>query len=80
MQHRLAFGVSSNPTFCVGLRMGIFSKQNILIIACALDNSKVEILAENSNQIWNTIDKLSGHDDWVRGLDFCEVGKLIKIC
>ncbi|KAF7284251.1 hypothetical protein GWI33_022248 [Rhynchophorus ferrugineus] len=74
LQHRLAFGLTTNPTFCVGLRMCIYPKQNNLIIACALDNSKVEILIEKSDNTWNTIDKLSGHDDWVRGLDFCELG------
>ncbi|XP_030766678.1 probable elongator complex protein 2 [Sitophilus oryzae] len=67
LQQRFLFG-SNNPRICVGLRIGIFSDNN-LIISCGLDNSKIELLVEQ-NKTWTVLDRLSGHDDWVIGLDF----------
>lgn len=67
----LFFGSLNNPSLCVGLRMGMLPWSKKLILACALDNSKIELIVENclDNQ-WFTTEKLTGHEDWVRGLDF----------
>ncbi|XP_050302290.1 elongator complex protein 2 [Anthonomus grandis grandis] len=65
------YGKKTNPNYCVGLRLGLFSKENQLVIACALDNWKIEVIIQNtSDEKWIKHTTLFGHEDWVRGLDF----------
>ncbi|CAG9763489.1 unnamed protein product [Ceutorhynchus assimilis] len=70
LRQSFLWGTKSNPSLCVGLRIGILPKENKLIIACALDNSKIQIILQNEENNWIKYTTLSGHEDWVRGLDF----------
>lgn len=41
-----------------------------LLLACATDDDKVQLYGENAPRCFGKVDVLSGHEDWVRGLDF----------
>ncbi|XP_066248219.1 elongator complex protein 2 [Euwallacea similis] len=70
LQQSFLFGHKSNPSFVTGLRLGQISTSRP-IIACAVDNCKIQILIQNhTDSNWIIGATLSGHEDWVRGLDF----------
>lgn len=59
--------------------------KHALIMAVATDDSKVKLYIENSKEIdffyFIEAASLSGHEDWVRGLDFkVDVGKCKNFC
>lgn len=73
-QHSFQFGSKNNPSFCVGVRFGLAPKLGKPVLACALDNSKIHVITWNGTE-WITSQVLTGHEDWVRGLDFAPDGK-----
>lgn len=74
------YGRKDNPNLSVGLRLGEFPTENKLIIACALDNSKIEVIIQTEDdENWIKCKTLNGHEDWVRGLDFTNDGKSFHI-
>ncbi|KAJ8913600.1 hypothetical protein NQ315_013422 [Exocentrus adspersus] len=67
LHQRINFGYS----IAVGLKISFLPNDNQPILACALDNSKIQVYVQTG--IENKFDcgaQLSGHEDWVRGLDF----------
>lgn len=43
-----------------------------LLLAFSTDDDKIHFYGENSNNLFEKVELLSGHEDWVRGLDFIE--------
>ncbi|ERL86558.1 hypothetical protein D910_03965 [Dendroctonus ponderosae] len=60
-------------SLCMGLRLGGSATSPLL--ACALEDSKILLLTETDRQVWIKGSVLSGHEDWVRGLDFALNGQ-----
>ncbi|XP_060527513.1 elongator complex protein 2 isoform X2 [Cylas formicarius] len=63
----LSFG---DYSLCVGLRLFTIPVTNELLMACATDNSKIHIFIQDDLKVFEQTSVLTGHDDWVRGLDF----------
>ncbi|RZB40823.1 elongator complex protein 2 [Asbolus verrucosus] len=55
-------------SICIGVRISFLPSTDTLILACALDNSNIELYVEDDQ--FNLSTTLKGHEDWVRGLDF----------
>ncbi|CAH0555749.1 unnamed protein product [Brassicogethes aeneus] len=63
--HTLNFGYH----VCTAMRLAVIPNTRELILALALDNSKINIYKEHNNEfVLQCV--ITGHDDWVRGLDF----------
>ena len=52
----------------MGVRISRFPHTDGLILACAMDNSKIDLYIEDGEFSHSLT--LKGHEDWVRGLDF----------
>lgn len=64
----------------VGLRLYIIPTTNELIFGCCLNNSKISIYFQESTEgKFQSSVTLSGHEDWVRSLDFTNDGKCKNI-
>ncbi|KAL1501821.1 hypothetical protein ABEB36_007075 [Hypothenemus hampei] len=69
LMENIKFGTTVS-SLCVGLRIWA-APENRLLIACALDDSTVRLLHQTSSENkWVTFATLTGHEDWVQGLDF----------
>ncbi|CAH1104108.1 unnamed protein product [Psylliodes chrysocephalus] len=62
-----------NFDYHIGLavRLSFLPNSNELLLACALDDSKIHIFSETKSDIieYEKSTILTGHEDWVRGLD-----------
>ncbi|CAG9826810.1 unnamed protein product [Diabrotica balteata] len=60
----------------LSLRLTYLPNSDELLLACALDDSKIHIFSESKsdNLQFEEGTKLAGHEDWVRGLDFTKDG------
>ncbi|KAG5896915.1 hypothetical protein JTB14_028143 [Gonioctena quinquepunctata] len=61
----------------VGAKLSIIPRSREVLLACALDNSKIQIFTEKADTNFELQPSciLTGHEDWVRGLDFTEDGE-----
>lgn len=75
----------------MSLRLCVLPGTQSLLLACATDDSKVQLYAENkalsqhgagdgnAETEFVKVDTLSGHEDWVRALDFTQDGRLHSV-
>lgn len=74
----LSQNINVGYSITVGLKIS-FLPNDKLILACALDTSKIQIYVPNntaeSGTDFHCGAQLIGHEDWVRGLDFTSDGK-----
>ncbi|XP_023017207.1 elongator complex protein 2 [Leptinotarsa decemlineata] len=56
----------------VGIKLSFLPDTDEILLACALDNSKIQLYVETSDADFKMESscQLAGHEDWVRGLDF----------
>lgn len=54
----------------VGIAISELPGSDSVIIACALDNSTIDLYNNVQQQEFQKCGTLKGHEDWVRGLDF----------
>ncbi|XP_062549875.1 elongator complex protein 2 [Armigeres subalbatus] len=54
--------------YCFALKFFKLPGSESSMLACAMDNDLIHLLAESGEQ-YVLVDKLKGHTDWVRGLD-----------
>lgn len=59
----------------MGLKITFYPSAQKLLLACGLDNSKVHLYVENTDEDdklckFNPLQVLSGAEDWVECLDF----------
>lgn len=59
----------------VGVAISLLPGLDTVIIACALDNSTIDLYVQE--QEFQKLGTLKGHEDWVRGLDFTNDGMLL---
>ncbi|KAJ3642069.1 hypothetical protein Zmor_024887 [Zophobas morio] len=64
----LSQNINNGYSICVGVRISRFPHTDGLILACAMDNSKIDLYIEDGEFSHSLT--LKGHEDWVRGLDF----------
>nr|CAH7738002.1 unnamed protein product [Callosobruchus chinensis] len=57
---------------CIAVKLTFLPNCNELLLACSLDNSKINIYSEDNCEDLSFIKttQLKGHENWVRGLDF----------
>jgi elongator complex protein 2 len=60
--------INTGYSICVGVRMSFLPYLKIMILACAMDNSNIDLYVAEGQ--FNHSLSLKGHEDWVRGLDF----------
>ncbi|EFA10370.2 putative elongator complex protein 2-like Protein [Tribolium castaneum] len=65
--------IKGGHSICVGVRIAFFPQKESLILACAMDNSAIDLYVEENE--FAHCHTLKGHEDWVRGLDFTTDGK-----
>ncbi|XP_057671007.1 elongator complex protein 2 isoform X1 [Diorhabda carinulata] len=60
----------------VSVKLTLFPNSNEPLLLCALDDSRVHVFTETQSESlqFDAATILEGHEDWVRGLDFTEVG------
>jgi elongator complex protein 2 len=68
--------INTGYSICVGVRMSFLPYLKIMILACAMDNSNIDLYVAEGQ--FNHSLSLKGHEDWVRGLDFTVDGKFKK--
>ncbi|KAK6619878.1 hypothetical protein RUM44_006278 [Polyplax serrata] len=65
--------------FCLDVKLDIFPSTDVVVLACAADDNKVHIFVEQKRSEIDGVDDdhqfykihvLSGHEDWVRSIDF----------
>lgn len=57
---------------CLAVRCVILPQIEEVLLAAALDNSSIELYSTCSENLqFSKVEVLKGHEDWVRGLDFC---------
>ena len=61
--------ISLNTGICFAVRMVLLPGTNDILLAFATDDDKIHLFAEE-NANFQKLESLSGHEDWVRALDF----------
>lgn len=61
--------ISLNTGICFAVRMVLLPESNDILLAFATDDDKIHLFAEEGDQ-YHRVECLSGHEDWVRALDF----------
>lgn len=65
--------------FCIDIKLTMLPNTDVLLLACSADDNKVHLFGEykksetdqtDTEQRFYKIHILSGHDDWVRSMDF----------
>lgn len=61
--------ISLSTGICFAVKLCSIPKAGILL-AFATDDDKVHLHSENHDKCFDKVESLTGHEDWVRGLDF----------
>jgi elongator complex protein 2 len=73
--------LSFGSGFCLCVRLCLLPGTDIVLLACAADDSKIHLFAESPSSATGgtlkanakqfvKVDSLVGHEDWIRAMDF----------
>lgn len=75
--------ISLGNGLCFSIRMCRLPDTEAILMAIATDDDKIHLYCEQDDSDFSEVDRLIGHEDWVRGLDFIVNGEskavLVKI-
>lgn len=76
----LVQNIDLNYGICVGLNCIYLSNISTILLAAGLDDSSIALysLSDFEHMTFSCFEKLKGHEDWVRGLDFAIESVYIK--
>lgn len=63
---------------CLSLKITVLPNTNCLLLACGLSNSKIQLYINDfdcDNSVFVVSHSLTGHEDWIRSLDFTSESK-----
>lgn len=66
--------LSFGSGFALDVRFAVIG--NAVLLACAADDKKVHLFAKAGGKFQKT-HSISGHEDWIRAMDFCWNGSKI---
>lgn len=69
--------ISLGNGLCFSIRMCRLPDTDAILMAVATDDDRVHLYCEKDDSQFSEVDRLIGHEDWVRGLDFIVNGERI---
>lgn len=67
--------ISLGDGLCFAIRMCRLPDTEAILMAVATDDDKIHLYCERDDSDFGEVERLIGHEDWVRGLDFIVNGK-----
>ncbi|XP_076360831.1 elongator complex protein 2 isoform X2 [Tachypleus tridentatus] len=71
--------VSFGNAFALNVKLTLLPGTTAPLLAVARDTGQIQLFVQDSKELFSCVHSLIGHEDWVRGLDFCidEMGDLL---